>query len=261
MHYTVALNPATVPRTGYLPNDGQHLTGSGQRAPATANYYSDADFGLRPPGGASIGDTLWIDRNEDGVVDAARAALPNVTVNLYDSTGTNLLATTTTDANGNYSFTGLYAGNYVVSVDETSIVTTTNGITATIAGGHGPGQRQRQQSPQPCNVNVPTDSSVIDTVDFGYNWAGQIGDFTWYDNNGNGLYEPGLGEDPAPNVTLVLYYDDNGNGKPRPGEPIVAVPDHRRQRRLPVRQPAARHATPWTRTSRRWRAAARLASS
>ena len=32
------------------------------------------------------------------------------------------MATTTTDANGNYLFAGLYAGDYVVEVDETSVV-------------------------------------------------------------------------------------------------------------------------------------------
>ena len=100
----------------------------------SGQQYSAADFGLRPPGGATIGDTIWIDADEDGVVDGGETRLPGITVNLYDSTGNNLLETVTTDASGLYTFTSLYAGNYVVKVDESSVVTTSYGVTGTLAG-------------------------------------------------------------------------------------------------------------------------------
>ena len=73
----------------------------------------------------------------------------------------------------------------------------------------------------PVTVNVPTDSSTVSTVDFGYNWSGQIGDLTYYDNNGNGVFDGG--DANAPLVTQVLYYDADGNGKVSGGDPIVAV--------------------------------------
>ncbi len=94
---------------------------------------TDADFGLRPPGAASIGDTVWIDSNENGVVDSGEAGLPGVTVKLYNSGHTLLLETVRTDANGIYTFTGLYAGDYQVEVDTSSVVTTSFGVTSTIA--------------------------------------------------------------------------------------------------------------------------------
>ena len=44
---------------------------------------------------------------------AATTASPNVTVTLRDALNA-VVGTTTTDANGNYSFFGLPAGNYTV---------------------------------------------------------------------------------------------------------------------------------------------------
>ena len=65
----------------------------------------------------------------------------------------------------------------------------------------------------------PTDSNeVVTLLD-----AGQIGDFHYYDNNGNGIYEPGLGETGVPNATVVLIEDTNGNGVADTGEPAIAV--------------------------------------
>ena len=50
----------------------------------TANQqYNDADFGLQPPGTGSIGDYVWLDKDNDGVQDAGESGMPNVTVRLY----------------------------------------------------------------------------------------------------------------------------------------------------------------------------------
>jgi len=80
-----------------------------------------------------IGDTIWGDTNGNGVgpagVDAGPGAgtpdpsdaneppLAGVTVNLLDSTGA-VVATTETDVNGNYLFTGLDpTATFTVEVD------------------------------------------------------------------------------------------------------------------------------------------------
>jgi protocatechuate 3,4-dioxygenase beta subunit len=65
-------------------------------------------------GTASLGDKVWNDANQDGIQDPGEAGVPGVTVTLYAADGTTVLGTTTTDALGNYSFTGLPAGDYVV---------------------------------------------------------------------------------------------------------------------------------------------------
>jgi hypothetical protein len=70
------------------------------------------DAGWHTPLG-SIGDHVWHDNNDNGIQDTGEGPVPGVTVTLYDSGG-HVLATTTTDTNGNYLFTDLPAGDYVV---------------------------------------------------------------------------------------------------------------------------------------------------
>ena len=47
--------------------------------------------------GGKIGDTIWRDWDGDGLQDPEEEGIAGITIKLYDSTGTNLLATTTTD--------------------------------------------------------------------------------------------------------------------------------------------------------------------
>jgi len=65
----------------------------------------------------SIGDYVWLDEDGDGVQDAGEEGIEGVTVSLFDDEG-NLIATTTTDENGNYLFDDLEAGTYVVEVGD-----------------------------------------------------------------------------------------------------------------------------------------------
>ena len=62
---------------------------------------------------AGLGDFVWIDGNQNGVQDAGEKGAAGVVVKLIDSSGA-VVATTTTDANGAYQFTGLLPGTYVV---------------------------------------------------------------------------------------------------------------------------------------------------
>ncbi len=62
---------------------------------------------------SSIGDKVWIDVNADGIQDAGEPGLAGVTVQLFNTNGT-VVATTTTDANGNYLFQNLLEGSYLL---------------------------------------------------------------------------------------------------------------------------------------------------
>ena len=77
---------------------------------------SDTDDALVdvPDEPASIGDRAWIDLDGDGEQDAGEPGLPGVVVTLKDATGA-VVATTTTDANGNYLFTDVNPGDYTVT--------------------------------------------------------------------------------------------------------------------------------------------------
>ena len=102
-------------------------TADPQPVPNLTGAYLNADFGFYEVIPGSIGDLVWYDADADGVVDANESGLANVDVKLYQDTNGNgvvdagepLLATTTTDANGVYTFSNLPAGAYVVDVVET----------------------------------------------------------------------------------------------------------------------------------------------
>ena len=71
------------------------------------------DFGLVAP--ATIGDRVWNDADGNGA-DNGEPGVPGVTVILKDTNGVEV-ARTTTDANGNYRFTGLVPGTYTVDIE------------------------------------------------------------------------------------------------------------------------------------------------
>ncbi len=71
--------------------------------------------GLFAPG--SLSGTVFLDQNADGVKLAGDTSLAGLTVQLLDSTGTPIAGkTATTDASGNYSFTGLVPGSYAIAI-------------------------------------------------------------------------------------------------------------------------------------------------
>lgn len=87
----------------------------------------DIDFGyVYDAGNGSIGDYVWDDVDQDREQDAGEEGIADITVWLYedeDGDGVidpedDLLATASTDGDGNYDFTSLASGNYIVDVDE-----------------------------------------------------------------------------------------------------------------------------------------------
>lgn len=56
----------------------------------------------------------WEDLDGDGIYDASEPGLPGWLIQLFDGSGT-VIATTTTDADGRYTFSNLLAGDYSVA--------------------------------------------------------------------------------------------------------------------------------------------------
>ena len=79
----------------------------------TQSVKEGVNFGYVPD--YSISGLVYNDANRNGSHDGSETPYAGVTVNLLDSAG-NVVATTTTDANGAYSFTKLPAGYYTVKV-------------------------------------------------------------------------------------------------------------------------------------------------
>ncbi|MDY3559962.1 Ig-like domain-containing protein [Gemmata sp. JC673] len=117
-HGTVTFTSAGVtytPNTGFFGSDTFTYTisdGHGSTDTAAVSV-SVAEVGGSGGSGGSIGDFVWEDADTDGIQDPGEYGLYGATVQLLDGLG-NVLATTTTDGGGYYSFGGLAAGTYEV---------------------------------------------------------------------------------------------------------------------------------------------------
>ncbi len=198
--YTVAV----VTPAGYTPTGtGKGTTAtdsnsspSGTTPVALAEGGSDLtiDFGFYQP--VTIGNFVWNDANANGIQDAGEPGISGVTVTLSgtDGLGNPVTATTTTDANGHYSFTEP-PGTYTVAV------TTPSGYTPTATGKGTAGTNSDPSPSGTTPVAMPSGSSDP-TIDFGFYQPATIGDFVWNDANGNGIQD--AGEPGISGVSLKL---------------------------------------------------------
>jgi len=206
--YTVRTDPATHP-TGYLPTTPPSL----DVTLTAGQQYNDADFGLQPAGTGQIGDYLWLDSDSDGVQDSDEEGIPGISLTLEKCFGTVCVpvATTTTDADGLYSFSGLIKGDYRVTVDGSDPITSPYGGSFALDAATDPTyDLDGTGTPHVALVSLATDASINKAVDFGYNWSGTIGDYVWWDADRDGIQDGG--ESPIANAAVLLYYDANHNG-------------------------------------------------
>lgn len=167
----------------------------------------------------TVGDFVWHDLDGDGIQDAGEPGINGVTVKLYDSTGTTLLATTVTANNGTndgyYQFSGLFDGTYKVVVDGTTVPPTLTPTTVPGSSNGNDGAGNDSNNPNGTTVTLgEAQGRDIQTIDFGYEspCTGSIGDFVWHDTNNNGCQDSG--EPGIMNVQVDLYAGCGGNGSP-----------------------------------------------
>ncbi len=79
----------------------------------------DLGFHEAPP--QSLGNLVWHDLDDDGVVDPGEPGLTGVPVDLLDVTGT-VVTSTVTDATGHYLFVDLAPGEYAVQIPASAFV-------------------------------------------------------------------------------------------------------------------------------------------
>lgn len=165
---------------------------------APGDTFLNVDFGYQPPASTydnSIGDTVWFDADGDGTINGSEYGIANVTVSLFDNSG-NVIATTTTDENGNYLFPNLPDGTYSVEV------TDTNNVLAGLTQSGDPDAANGDAVVLDNRSTVSVSGGTNNTVqDFGYtpdtpsSDTGLIGDTIWLNIDGDATQdadEPGL---------------------------------------------------------------------
>ncbi|MBX7241106.1 MAG: hypothetical protein K1X92_05100, partial [Bacteroidia bacterium] len=184
----------------------------------------------------SVGDIVFNDENNNGVQDGSEAGVPGVTVNLYadaNNDGTPdgpAIATTTTNANGEYIFSGLVSGTYIVGIIAPGGYASSSGTVGSATGPYEPGQdpdnninnddNGTTQSGNlilsgPITLTIggePTNDGDLDantnlTVDFGIFQALSLGNLVWEDVNNDGLFNNA--ESGIANILVYLYTDNN----------------------------------------------------
>ena len=148
----------------------------------------------------STGGTIFSDDDGDGTKDAGEAGIENVTVQLTDlgedgifGTGDDVvIGTETTNADGEYLFEGLDAGNYQVEVTDDN-----NALDGLNQTADPDGTLDNSST-----VTLAPGDSDLDQ-DFGYNApTGSIGDRIFRDKNGDG--DKDGGEPGIAGVTVKL---------------------------------------------------------
>ncbi|MBC3789073.1 SdrD B-like domain-containing protein, partial [Spirosoma utsteinense] len=166
----------------------------------------------------TLGDYVWKDANNNGIQDLIETGVRGVSVELYTVSATGSLskvATTTTDGNGLYLFTGLARNTYRVrfvpgSLPGDCLLTPK----VNVVGDDG-------KDSDADSVTGYTTDILIDairggllqdnrTVDAGliFKPTSSIGDYVWKDTNDNGIQD--LAEAGVKDVLIELYASVNG---------------------------------------------------
>jgi hypothetical protein len=200
-------------------------------------FHETADFGYAPPVGlGAVGDTIWVDSDDDGVQDPGEPGIAGVTVSITPppdidlGAGLGVPITTVTDENGKYLFPSLPLDeSYIVEVD---IATLPLGYVSGPSNLGDPDVRDGNSTDADNQTTVtltPANPINLD-LDFGYlppaDQDNSIGDTLWIDvdGDGNGPATAGDGSDLSepvlPGVTVTLI-QDNGDGIYNPADDTV----------------------------------------
>lgn len=186
----------------------------------------DYDFGFVPVPTCAVGDTAFLDANDNGVEDGTETGIGGVSVTLYDA-GTGQPVTTTagggpltnpvtTTATGSYLFDDLACGSYYEVFAP--------------AAGYG---LTRDLGPSPTTVQSAADPDTGQTADFtlGTGQADNVASADFTPPAGSGITVTADTVDPDEDVGILpptcavgdtVFVDTNGNGSQDAGEAGLA---------------------------------------
>jgi len=148
---------------------------------------------------ASIGNKVWEDSNGNGIQDNGERGLQDVVVRLLDCDN-HLLSTTTTNADGEYSFTGLESDDYriqFVAPDGYSFAIKDAGQNNQVDS-----DADRNTGKTSCTELSEGENDLSWDAGFVPNQA-SIGNFVWNDANSNGIQDNG--ESGVEGVRVELF--------------------------------------------------------
>jgi hypothetical protein len=205
-------NTSTGQGPGGAPTTRAWLVSTYPESFGKGNGLGDLDlFGAAP---VQIGNRVWYDRDNDGVQDADERPLPGATVSLVDGLGA-VVATTTTDASGEYYFGGdgaayllTLGASYTVRFDVTTADTSgipgappTSSLTYTTVGAGGDATRDSDAVPTgapglaEASITAPSTPGAVDhSIDagvFSTRPSVSVGDFVWVDRDKDGVQDAG----------------------------------------------------------------------
>jgi hypothetical protein len=185
--------------------------------PGDANF--TIDFGFYQ---LILGNAIWNDINNNGQQDAGEPGLPGVPVTLT-APGGAIIATTTSDASGRYTFTQLTPGDYIVSIGApTGFVSSAsdggdpdNNVNGDDNGiGNGGGEISSGVITLVAGAEITnttsTGTTVNDALDFGIYRPYSLGNRVWEDLNNNGRIDPDEQDNGLEGWEVQLYDTASG---------------------------------------------------
>jgi uncharacterized repeat protein (TIGR01451 family) len=181
------------------------------------NNFGEGNLPAGPPPVATLAGHVYVDANNNGVLETSEIGVAGVTVTLTgtSSTGTSVSLTTVTAADGTYSFTGMPPSNaagYVIT--ETQPAAFTDGKTTVPAGEPGSSSASKpvgSGGPDVIGGVAVSSGSNLSGYNFGeLPPGGQLSGFVYVDLNDNGVKD--AGESGIPGVTVRLIGKDANGG-------------------------------------------------
>ena len=221
---------------------GTHFSSTRTTAPTTA----PAATTTIAPATLALGNLVWNDVNNEGLHNAGEPGLAHVAVALYADANKDGIAdgaasqATFTNADGEYLFTGLSAGAYIVGLSAPEGYISSTGAIAFLGGPFEPGKPDGyprdgadhgtgSTTIRSGTINLASgteplaavevegglhdaspDSNADLTVDFGLFKPLSIGNRVWLDKNASGTLDSGDGANPGIAGVSVCLFDSAG---------------------------------------------------
>ena len=192
--------PTTIPT---LPSAISNVVLTTPGTTSAANNFAEV------PNTSAISGRVWLDSNNNGLVDGAEAGIAGVTIELSgtDLGGAAVTRTVVTGADGSYSFANLSPGTYIVR-EPTQPAGTVNGVT--LPGNAGGTATAAATAPSAISAITLGVGQIAAANNFAEVPAAEIAGRVYADNNNNGAIDGA--EAGLAGITIELTgSDDLGN--------------------------------------------------